>query len=294
MKQTLLTCLILCLTIPGWSQQLTPLVRTYMKGEQNRYKLTCSSFQNGKWSSTTISEAKLTVGFDSVGVPYEEIQWLTCIMIKGKDTINQNDQASTVAPYRISLDPRGSMALPPLRLPAMTESITDFHTFFVAISPALGATKLQSVGDSYMKPQPAIGDFSNGKDIIKGQDCLQTKVTMNGQAADTVIVQSQFFPPLTTCLSYITPEMNTPVIADTVNNFQMLMPAGNGKYNVQYGREQFIIDSKVNKVNGKLLYASMHNELSLKLKIMCDQQYQACAAQMPLGIERRLTLELEP
>lgn len=305
-----LICLIICsgatarsqashtaTTAPGAptvETALSPLARVYTKGDHFRYKLTCTSYQNGKWTSTTVSEAQLIVGYDSLGVPYDEVHWLSSIQMGVKDTLDLGVKARAIPPYRISLDPKGSMALPPLTEPAMTEPITDLHTFFVAVSPALGATRLKNAGDSYTKPQPAIGDFSNGANILKGQDCLQTSMSLMAISGDTDRVQTRFFPPLTNGLSYITPEMSTPVIADTVNNFQMLMPAGNGKFNVQYGRELFTIDSKISKAEGKLLDASMFNLLSLRLNIMCDQQYQHCAMQMPMSIARKLSLELEP
>jgi hypothetical protein len=280
MKKMLLSCLVVCSGLTASAQTL-------------RYKLTCISYQNGKWTSTTVSEAQLSKGYDSLGVPYNEVHWISSTQMGVKDTLDLSAKARAVPPYRISFDPRGSMALPPLNDPAMTEPITDLHTFFVAISPALGATRLKIAGDSYTKPQPAIGDFSNGANILKGQDCLQTSMSLMAQSGDTDFVQTRFFPPPTNGLSYITPDMNTPVIADTVNNFQMLMPAGNGKFNYQYGRELFTIDTKVSKASGTLLEASMFNMLSLRLHVMCDQQYEHCAMQMPMAIVRTLALELE-
>jgi hypothetical protein len=61
---------------------------------------------------------------------------------------------------------------------------------------------------------------------------------------------------------------------------------------VQYGREYFVIHSTLSTIDGKIVVADMYNQLSLKLKVNCDSSYGHCLTEMPLNIERRLTLKL--
>jgi hypothetical protein len=86
--------------------------------------------------------------------------------------------------------------------------------------------------------------------------------------------------------------MNTPVVADTINNFQMVMPTGPEQYIVQYGREYFYINSTVRKKDGKIINATMFNKLNLKLKINCNKEYKNCQFEMPFSEQRNLRLEL--
>jgi hypothetical protein len=102
-----------------------------------------------------------------------------------------------------------------------------------------------------------------------------------------VFLQTAFLPPSKPCFSYLTGEMNTPIIADTLNNFQMSMPAGDGKVNLQYGREFFYINSHISKADGKIENAEQYNALSLKMKINCDSSYRNCQAVIPFPRNER-------
>lgn len=266
--------------------------RKYKMGETYRYQLTTNVRHNEKWVSTNISICELKVVPDSNGIPYDEIRWLSSKEFTIKDTIDNTKEALSVRPYRISLDPRGRLLIPAIDIPSMTGSITDFNTFFVAVGPQLGATKLQKTGDSLEKGEPVKGNFSNGKNILQGEDCLLVSVKMTEETTKNVLLKTSFLPPSHPCLSYITPDMLTPVVGDTLNNFQMVMPAGNGQYNVQYGREYFYINSRIRKSDGKIEEAGMSNTLHLKVRIHCGADYKACQMEVPFVIERTLKLEL--
>ena len=184
--------------------------------------------------------------------------------------------------------------MPKLMVAQMTEPISDFNTFFVAISPILGSAFLKKVGEKHSNPWPIIGDFSNGKNILKGQDCLQTSVELAGETEEGYLLLTSFVPPVKPNMTYLIPAMNIPVVADTMNNFQMIMPAGVDKFNIQYGREFFQISALVARADGKLLNASMINRLTLKLQVNCDSNYQHCQTETPYTEERRLKLLMLP
>ncbi|MEO8406178.1 MAG: hypothetical protein ABI480_16335 [Chitinophagaceae bacterium] len=265
--------------------------RKYKTGETYRYKLTMEESHNGKWDHTNIAICELRVVKDSAGVPYDEVHWISRKTITGKDTIDVTSAARSVKPYRISLDTRGKIDLPAITVPDMTEPIQDFNTFFVAVSPMLGIGKLKKTGDSSLSKDPVTADFSNGSYILKGEDCIALSVKMISNTKQQVVIHSSFSPPSQACLSFLIPDMNTPVIADTINNFQMVMQAGPDKYNVQYGREYFYINSTLQKSDGKIVKAVMSNFLDLKLKINCNKDYKECQFEMPFAEQRTLVLE---
>lgn len=276
----------------GKSVDSTRFERRYRQGDEYRYRLTCEEYQNGKWSSTTISICRLRVVADGAGIPYDEVSWLSVKRLSPRDTIDETVSARSVQPYRISLHPKGSLALPKLDHAEMTEPITDFNTFFVAIAPTVGVRTLARVGDSHVMPFAVTGDFSNGKTILTGQDCLLISVKLLNETKQNVYLQTAFLPPSKPCFSYLIGEMSTPVVADTVNNFQMSMPAGDSKVNLQYGREFFYINSHISKADGKIESAEQYNALSLKMKINCDSSYQNCQVVIPFSEERKVKLQL--
>jgi hypothetical protein len=102
-------------------------------------------------------------------------------------------------------------------------------------------------------PTPVIGDFSNGKTILKGEDYLQIGIRIIGETPQKVYLITSFMPPSKEGMLYLLPEMNKPVVKDTLNNFQMVIDAGNGTVHVQYGGEYFYVNSMVDKSDGKLL-----------------------------------------
>jgi hypothetical protein len=265
--------------------------RKYKTGETYRYKLTMEELHEGKWDHTNISICELRVIKDSSGIPYDEVHWIFRQTIYAKDTIDVTKAALSVKPYLISLDPKGKLDLPKIEIPDMTEPIQDFNTFFVAVSPEVGATRLNKKGDSIMSKEPVIGDFANGPTILKGEDCIGLSVKMTDITKNRVMLHTSFSPPSRACLSFLTSDMNIPVVTDTINNFQMVIQTGPEQYMIQYGREYFYINSTVQKSDGKIISATMFNELNLKLKINCNKEYKSCQLETPFSEQRNLILE---
>jgi hypothetical protein len=234
---------------------------------------------------------ELQVVADSNGIPYDEVHWISKKVITAKDSTDRTAEAIKVKPYRISLHTKGQLNLPKIDVADMTGEITDFNTFFVAISPKLGIASLKKKGDVYIQKEVVKGDFSNGKDILKGNDCLAVRATLTDANKENALIETSFLPPADSCLHFLTPDMNTPVAPDTLNNFQMVKPFNN-RFNVLYGKEYFIVSSTIQKQDGKLKEAAMINKLSLKIKLYCDDQYGNCRSTMPFSIVRNLKLEL--
>ncbi|MGN6294955.1 MAG: hypothetical protein ACTHMV_19550 [Chitinophagaceae bacterium] len=285
-------CLVI-LSLPAIAQQGKPdFSRKYKSGEMYRYELTTEYYQNREWKSSTIAVCELTVQADSLGMPYESVQWLSQKIITAKDTTDESPMALRVKPYHLSLHPKGTLELPVITEAGMTGAITDFHTFYVAIHQKAGIDKLQKQGDAYLLPTPVKGNFGNGKTILKGEDCITISSKLKEIKARQVVIQTDFLPPQQPCLDYYLPACSQPVSGDTLNNIQMIMVAPAGKVNLQYGKERFDIISTINIADGILLEATMTNELLLRLKVNCTEALQDCQAELPWHIYRTIRLKL--
>ena len=289
----LLSLLSITLPLFSLSQQLS-LARRYKPGETCRYRMTTDVSHNGKWQSSIVAVCELTVVTDSANIPYDEIKWISKKVYTARDTTEHTDEIRNTSPYRISLHKNGKLDLPPIQDAGMTGEITDFNTFFVAISPKLGINELHKARDTFFKPEPVKGNFSNGKDILKGEDCLAVTNTLMKTDDAQAWIKTEFQAPAGSCLNYYSTEMQQPVAGDTINNFQMVRYAGPNKVNLFYGKEVFTIASTVDIKDGKLRAAAMNNTLRLNLKLNCNAGYTDCQNTFPFTIQRNVQLELIP
>src|SRR4030095_4570647 len=119
--------------LPLYSFCQTVKYREYKDGEVTRYRLTTES-DEGNRQGKTVSIAQLKTVRDSSYFS-EEVSWLNKTVYLN-DSFNLDEVARKVTPYRISLDPKGSVQLPKFEVAEMIGEVTDLNTFFVAISPA--------------------------------------------------------------------------------------------------------------------------------------------------------------
>jgi hypothetical protein len=249
-------------------------------------------FHNGIWHATNISVCELEVLQDSAGIYSDRVQWISKVRAGVTDTTDESTIAAKTVPYTISLDVKGRLDLPKIEHRSMTQPIQDFHTFFVAISPHLGTTQLKKIGDSILKKDIVKGDFANGINILKGNDCFEVSMKMVAENKKEAKAVVSFLPPRGNCLDHYLDEIKLPVIEADSNNFQMIMASDHGKYNIQYGEETFQINATIRKKDGKILSAAMDNLLRLKLKLNCNAVYTDCHGTFPFTIQRKLKLEL--
>lgn len=262
--------------------------------QTKRYQLTTTERHNGQLQPITIALCEMTSGLDAAGVPYEVIKWVNFRTIKGTDTIDNHELALTVKPYRISLHPKGKLTLPEIDVPGMAQSISDLHMFCFTIGPYMGLSMLKKPGDRFYLPMQVAADLANGSSIIAGRRCLTANNSLTAISNGILHVKSELRPPKVPCLRFLLNDMNSPVVRDTVNNLQMVRPAAAGRVNVLWGREYFNINNSIDQSTGILLKSVMLNDLRLKIKTACDAAYQHCQREVPLWIERKLTLLLLP
>lgn len=263
--------------------------RNYKIGNKYSYKLTTYSQRGNNDQTKSVAYVEHTIVRNDSGIPSEKIKWKK--FIGENSDVNYDSIIELIEPYEISLNPKGSVNLPPIPNPALTGIITDLNTFFVCLSPHTGIDKLSLIGDSLIDSKIRTGDFSDNKSILFGKDCLKLTQKLVGIKKDTVFFESKFAPPKDgSCetISYkdkIKPEKD--------ENFIMLRKNGKNKVMFLKGKEDFTIKSKVDKKSGKLLYAEMTNNLDLNMKLNCTSTLDSCSQEYPYKIKRKLILEIQ-
>lgn len=282
--------LFLLLLIPVFSLAQPVKLRAYKNGEHFKYRLSTQVYRNGSLSSKTetISSHKVLKEDHHFS---EEVAFIQKAEFGSKDTVNLDSLAMKVKPYRVSLSPKGKVLLPKLVIPGMTGDITDLNTFYVAVSPALKAHKLNKHDSMIVMPELRQGNFADSIEILKGTDCLQVTQRLISENKDFTVVETSFTPPESFCLSPLQDTIATKA-GDHFNNIQFIRNGKEGKVNLFWGTESFIITSSISKANGQVLEASMENILTLRMRYNCSPDLQSWAAELPVNIRRVLKLEL--
>lgn len=289
MKANILYFVIFLVPVLSLAQKIPQ--RIYKNGESYKYLLTTENFNNNQFKDKTIAVSFHIVTQDS-GYYGETISWLSKTLINPKDTVQLDSIAKTVAPYRISLDPKGAVPLPALIVPAMTGEITDLNTFFVAVSPKMHIGKLSNAHPFYQDTSLLHGNFADGKEIIKGEDRILISQRLIGQTKKETIIESSFLPPKTMSLAPFIDTIATS-FSERPNNFQMIRKGDNGKVNLLWGVEEFIITTTLDNRTGKIKEARMTNTLTLRMRYNCSPDLATYAAEFPLLISRELHLALQ-
>ncbi|WP_315817610.1 hypothetical protein [Paraflavitalea speifideaquila] len=89
--------------------------RIYKVGDKYHYRLTAEQFYNNQWNGTSVVVMECTVVKDSAGIAWDEVRSLSKTLYSPKDTVNMDEEALAVKPYRISLHPRGQLLYPASR-----------------------------------------------------------------------------------------------------------------------------------------------------------------------------------
>lgn len=264
--------------------------RTYSANEKFGYSLTTLAQQNGQFDSEETAESQHRVLKGSI--PSEEIVWTSLLKKDANGTVDLSDDAKKVAPYQISLDPKGTLAIPSLNVPKMVGMITDLNTFYVAISDAIGIQRISKQGDVYENPNELKGNWADGVNTIVGQDCTKATLSLLVLKQDVAVVKSEFLAPSSECISMHKPWMKLPVKDGVPNNIQQVRKNGDS-YMVMWGHEQFIITSYIDRSSGIIKEATMDNTLTLKMKVGCDSDLENCQSEFSLTIQRDERLQLK-
>jgi hypothetical protein len=279
---------------PFWVlSQKSLLERTYILGDTSRYKLSGSETKNGTLSSAYIAECRLQVKKDSTGAYYEEVTWLSKILITPTDSTDQTDEALAVKPYPIGLKASAQVDSQKTEPAEMADPIQDLQSFFSYLSPPMGAAELKAKGDIFRKPDVLKTNFSNGKSILKGNNCFSVTFVAKDVTKNTVVTEISFVPPSDTCLPFLANEVKKPVAGDTLNNIQILTPGDGDLTNLIYGCCTMFMNVVTQRKDGKILKATFNNTLNVKVKLDCDEGYVNCTKEVvPFVRVREVKLEM--
>jgi hypothetical protein len=261
----------------------------YTKGKSFTYRLVTESYRNNQPDAKSVAVSWHTMVEDKNRIG-EEIRWLLKTVYTKKDTLQLDSVAQKVTPYVIFTNSAEGLKLPPLTIPDMTGEITDLHTFYVAVSPALHS-QLLSRKRPFLNDSIVHGQFADGRQILKGEDRIQVSQKLVEKDKRYTIIETSFTPPLQ--LS-ITPLLDT-IAKQTFsapNNFQMVRKGNGDKVNLLWGVEEFIITSTIENRTGKLLEATMINTLNLRMRYNSSADLQTYDAELPVTIKRVVKLEL--
>jgi hypothetical protein len=283
--------LVILLLLPAavFSQGLKN--RVYKPGEVFKYRLTTEASNNGRAAPKSVSISQHRVVNDS-GYFSEEVTWISKkIYLSEKDSLDLSEKAKEVPPYRISLVPGEHLKIPPLKIPEMTGEITDLNTFYVAIAPAMHASRLNK-NLTFFTDSSVRGKFADGKQILAGEDYIQVTQRLLKKDKDVTIIETSFLPPDT---FGIVPYLDTigKKTFNSYNNFQMIRAGKeDNKVSLLWGVEAFVVTSTVDNKTGQLLQAVMVNELQLRMRLNASKDLSTYDAEVPVTIRRELHLEL--
>jgi hypothetical protein len=158
------------------------------------------------------------------------------------------------------------------------------------VSPALHVQKLDAAHLSFYD-SVVRGNFTDGKQIINGEDCIQVKQRLLIKDKKTTIVETSFLPPGYTAIQPFIDTIGKQSF-DVPNNFQMVRKGAGDKVNLLWGVERFVITSTIDNRTGMLLEAEMINVLNLRMRYNCSADLSTYDGEIPLTIKRVLRLEL--
>lgn len=266
--------------------------RVYDVGASSVYRLTTRAYHNGKFASESIATSRHLI-VERKGTPFERVTFT------GLEESTKQGKKSLVAlpgivkkvkPFYISLAPHGSLSIPKLNVPQMTGPITDLITFWVALSPKVGADKLHAVGAGRTLQKPFGGDWANGASLPVGRD--QTVVTSQliALTPKTTTFKTSFLPPSGAGIQMAHPFMTKRVVSTAPNNFEQVQAIGDGEFDAMWGNERYVITETVDRKSGQIIHATMDNYLKLKLRVQCDAGFKRCGPEFPFTITRKETL----
>lgn len=265
--------------------------RRYTPGSSRQYRLLLEYLPAGgvPFSQTTVSRHDETARGERI--TFEGLSRVTAERKEDWSSI-----ARSFRGYEASIAPGCSecLALPDLATTDahLTEPITDIHTFLVAVSPQGGVDRVHRVGDRYAVPKQVVGRWADGTRVPIGEDCITMEIVLTALEETTATFVTSFLPPAVQCIIPARPPMTAPVTGGGPNNFQQI-EIKSASREAMWGREQFVVTTRVRRSDGVILDARMNNELDLVMRTGCeDESLEHCRAEVPVKLRRKLAFQL--
>lgn len=279
LNRFVLPVIALVLASSAQAREPSPLARHYMEGETFGYRIEQVESRDGK-TTRVVGRTSHRVVRNGDGFA-EQVQWKTLRI--GEDV--RDAAAAEIPAYLLSLEAGQPLSSPRPDSVDILGLVTDLQTFYVAVSPALGAAHLAEPGDSHTRSELVVGDFADGATIVAGKDCMQTTMTLREVGSDGVLVTTAFVPPARSCLEAADSSDDMP------ENFRMVRRVKDNFLSLS-GHERFTINTELEPVSGRIRHATMVNVLELDGEICRDAALTKCTAIPHISREREVSLEL--
>jgi len=281
---------ILCAQAPLRAQtDTTTLFRHYAAGEQIVYRM--SATDQGRGSVTHYQvRADGVVKRDTDGTMYEEFTWSD---LRVNDVRIPLPAQSREFRERLSLSPAFRLAIPDLsRLhPGLIGPVVDLLTFYADVQIAMRQPLHQS-GDHVYVNDGNPNSWADGKRVLTGEDAIDFDITLaDVNPADSVVTLIvRHVPPAHPAIALRAPWMSAPV-AETPNNWVQVARADTASYAASVGRETFEATIRLRLGSGKLLSATLDNDVQVLERICTDSLLTACGTPRRYTIRRRIEIE---
>lgn len=266
-----------------------PLIRHYAEGQKLTYKM---RGMNESWQYQV--QAHGIVKRDSNGTYFEDYRWSHLVSAGQAVTLSA---ASLHFVEQLTLDANRQPAFPKLgRIdPRLIGPVTDMFTFYSDLWLAEKLGTLRRPGDRFYFKHGTPASWADGNAVLIGQDSIDFDFTLKDidRSSDTATLLIRHIPPKKPEIALPAEWIHQPV-ADTANNWVQVRKSGAGKYLAAVGKELFDVRIVVSLVDGKILSASMDNEVKAIERECSDAALSQCLDPKPHLIHRQISIRLQP
>lgn len=261
------------------------LQRRYVEGSASTYQMTAD---NDGWQYRV--QANIVVKRDANGRYYEEIGW-SDFTSNARQALNPQSLALR---QTVSLDdPSTYMTVPNLATvqPFLIGPITDTLTFYSDLLLAIQAG-LVRVGQTAYVPRNTPNSWADGQRVLLGQDVIDFSLKVEAvnpvERTETLLIQH--VPPPALHVQLPAKWMNAQS-GPTPYNFVQVSKQDD-RFIAQVGTETFDVRLIVDTHDGHIVFAEMHNPVSLNMRTCTDRELTQCGQETPKTIVRNITWKL--
>jgi hypothetical protein len=155
-------------------------------------------------------------------------------------------------------------------------------------------SKLTRPGQTAYVPRITPDSWADGKHVLVGQDVVDLSLQMesSNSTEHTVTLLIQRVPPSALHVQQPAEWMQDATQASP-NNFVQLSKTSGG-FSAETGKETFDVRLVVDTRDGRILSATMHNPVVLRVRACEDRELTQCGPATQKTILREVTLKLEP
>ena len=267
----------------------TTLFRRYTPGERIVYRMSATNQGRGSVTHYQV-RADGEVKRDTDGTMFEEYAWSDLRVNDGRVPLPVQSREFR---ERLSLSPAFRLAIPDLsRLhPGLIGPVVDLLTFYADVQLAIREPLHQS-GDHVYVNEGSVNSWADGKRILTGEDAIDFDITLaDVNVRDSVVtLVVRHVPPAHPAIALRAPWMRVPV-AETPNNWVQVARADTGSFVASVGRETFEATIRLGLGSGRILSATLDNDVQVLERVCSDSLLTSCGAPRRSTIRRRIEIE---